>query len=169
MLVTSSSGFMLRKVFYTVPSRLIGYRLKVRIHDDRLGCFLVQHPVLTLPRGPDVIHSLHRKPMPLLHLVYRDALFPRPIEPPGSGCLPPAPPVPPAEPWSACSRWPMTSAARPNSPTRSPTAAYWTWAKRARFAPTATDKVPGILVTLSPIASYDGLLPGMTMAMGATA
>src|SRR5215469_7876480 len=26
--VTSSSGFILRKVFYTVPSRLIGYRLK---------------------------------------------------------------------------------------------------------------------------------------------
>ena len=30
VLVTSSSGFVLRKVFYTVPSRLIGYRLKVR-------------------------------------------------------------------------------------------------------------------------------------------
>ena len=32
MLVTSSSGFVLRKVFYTVPSRLIGFRLKVRIY-----------------------------------------------------------------------------------------------------------------------------------------
>ena len=28
--VTSSGGFMLRRVFYTVPSRLIGHRLKVR-------------------------------------------------------------------------------------------------------------------------------------------
>ena len=29
--VTSSSGFTLRKVFYTVPSRLIGHRLRVRL------------------------------------------------------------------------------------------------------------------------------------------
>ena len=37
--VTSSGGFILRRVFYTVPSRLIGHRLRVRIHDDRLECF----------------------------------------------------------------------------------------------------------------------------------
>ena len=79
-------------MFYTVPSRLIGYRLRVRLHDDRLECFLGQSPVLTLPRGRragegrhghvvdyrHVIHSLRRKPMALLNLVYRDALFPRP-------------------------------------------------------------------------------------------
>ena len=29
--VTSSSGFTLKKVFYTVPSRLIGHRLRVRL------------------------------------------------------------------------------------------------------------------------------------------
>ena len=34
--VTSSGGFMLRNVFYTAPSRLIGHRLRVRIHDDRI-------------------------------------------------------------------------------------------------------------------------------------
>ena len=33
-------GFILRRVFYTVPSRLIGHRLRVRIFDDRLECFL---------------------------------------------------------------------------------------------------------------------------------
>ena len=38
--VTSSGGFILRRVFYTVPSRLIGHRLRVRIFDDRLECFL---------------------------------------------------------------------------------------------------------------------------------
>ena len=90
--VTSSSGFILRKVFYTVPSRLIGYRLNVRIYDDRLDCFVGQSLVLTLPRGRPpgdgrriqvvdyrhVIHSLRCKPQALLHLVYRDALFPRP-------------------------------------------------------------------------------------------
>jgi hypothetical protein len=85
VVVTSSGGFVLRKVFYTVPSRLIGYRLRVRLYDDRLECFLGQSPVLTLPRGRcagggrhghvvdyrHVIHSLRRKPMALLNLVYR--------------------------------------------------------------------------------------------------
>jgi hypothetical protein len=89
--VTSSSGFVLRKVFYTVPSRLIGFRMQVRIYDERVECFVGQSPVLTLRRGRcqsegrhghvvdyrHVIHSLRRKPMALLNLVYRDALFPR--------------------------------------------------------------------------------------------
>jgi hypothetical protein len=89
--VTSSGGFRLRKVFYTVPSRLIGHRLRVRLFDDRLEVFLGGTHLLTLPRGrahPDgrhdqvvsyhhVIHSLRRKPMALLNLVYRDQLFPR--------------------------------------------------------------------------------------------
>jgi hypothetical protein len=93
VLVTSSGGFVLRRVFYTVPSRLIGHRLKVRIHDDRLDCLLGGAHVLTLPRGRPpagrnglhahvvdyrhVIHSLRRKPQALLNLVYRDELFPR--------------------------------------------------------------------------------------------
>ena len=89
--VTSSSGFTLRKVFYTVPSRLIGQRLRVRLHDDRLELFLAATPLMTLPRGRaepsgkhghvvdyrHVIHSLRRKPMALLNLVYRAQLFPR--------------------------------------------------------------------------------------------
>jgi len=104
--VTSSSGFVLRKVFYTVPSRLIGFRMQVRIYDDRLECFVGQSPALSLRRGRcqadgrhgqvvdyrHVIHSLRRKPIEprsgsmlplavsapaLLNLVYRDALFPR--------------------------------------------------------------------------------------------
>ncbi len=37
--VTSSSAFTLRKVFYSVPSRLIGQRLRVHLFDDRLECF----------------------------------------------------------------------------------------------------------------------------------
>jgi hypothetical protein len=91
VLVTSSGGFTLRKVFYTVPSRLIGHRLNVRLYDDRLVCFLGSSEVLTLRRGrsPDqqrrghvvdyrhVIHALRKKPMALLNLVYRDQLFPR--------------------------------------------------------------------------------------------
>jgi hypothetical protein len=38
--ISSSSGFILRKVFYTVPSRLAGHRLRIRLYDDRLECFL---------------------------------------------------------------------------------------------------------------------------------
>jgi transposase InsO family protein len=89
--VTSSSAFILRKVFYSVPSRLIGQRLRVHLHDDRLECFQGSTPILTLRRGRaqpggkhghvvdyrHVIHSLRRKPMALLNLVYRDQLFPR--------------------------------------------------------------------------------------------
>jgi hypothetical protein len=82
----------LRRVFYSVPSRLIGHRLRVRLYDDRLECFLGTSHQLTLRRGRaqangnhghvidyrHVIHSLRRKPMALLNLVYRDQLFPRP-------------------------------------------------------------------------------------------
>ena len=94
--VTSTSGFVLRKVFYSVPSRLIGHRL-LRVPaarsatDDRLECFLGATPLMTLQRGRPhpsgkhghivdyrhVIHALRRKPMALLNLVYREKLFPR--------------------------------------------------------------------------------------------
>jgi hypothetical protein len=89
--VTSSSAFTLRKVFYTVPSRLIGRKLLVRLYDDRLEVFQGSTHLFDLPRGrpgPNgkhghvvdyrhVIHSLRRKPMALLNLVYRGQLFPR--------------------------------------------------------------------------------------------
>ena len=93
--VTRSSGFFLRRIFYTVPSRLIGHRLRVRLYDERLECLLGGTLVLTLRRGRvpkgradrgrcghvvdyhHVIHALRRKPMALLNLVYRDQLFPR--------------------------------------------------------------------------------------------
>ena len=89
--VTSSGGFTLRKVFYTVPSRLIGHRVRVRLYDDRLELLLGATLLMTLQRGRSgangkhghvvdyhhVIHALRRKPMALLSLVYRDQLFPR--------------------------------------------------------------------------------------------
>jgi hypothetical protein len=49
--VTSTSGFTLKKVFFSVPSRLIGHRLRVRLYDDRLECFLGATPLITLRRG----------------------------------------------------------------------------------------------------------------------
>ena len=71
-------------------SRLIGHRLRVRIFDDRLECFLDVTPVVTLRRGRPVsesqgghvvdyrhvIHAQRRKPMAIVSLVYRDQLFP---------------------------------------------------------------------------------------------
>ena len=54
VIVTSSGGFMLRRVFYTAPSRLIGHRLRVHLYDDRLECFLGATPMLTLRRGRPV-------------------------------------------------------------------------------------------------------------------
>src|ERR1700757_2338844 len=90
--VTATSGFILKKVFYSVPSRLIGHRLRVHLYDDRLECFLGATPMMTLRRGRPgsgskgghgvdflhVIPSLRQKPMALNNLVYRDELFPRP-------------------------------------------------------------------------------------------
>lgn len=91
--VTSSGGFVFRKVFYTVPSRLISYELKLRAFDDRLELFLGNAHLETLPRGRapgggrgghayvvnyhHVIHSLRTKPGAFTNLTYRDALFPR--------------------------------------------------------------------------------------------
>jgi hypothetical protein len=101
--VTSASGFILKRVFYSVPSRLIGHRLRVRLGacpraarsadpwDDRLECFLGATPLMILRRGRPhadrkhghvvdyrhIIHALRRKPMALLNLVDREQLFPR--------------------------------------------------------------------------------------------
>jgi hypothetical protein len=90
--VTSSGGFILRRIFYTAPSQLIGHRLRVHLYDNRIECFLGATPMMTLRRGRPVsqskgghvvdyhhvIHALRKKPMALNNLVYRDQLFPRP-------------------------------------------------------------------------------------------
>ena len=89
--VTSASGFTCRHVFYTVPSRLVGHRLHLRIHDDRIEAYLGGSFLLTLPRGRRVrgahtahvvdyrhiIAALRAKPGALANLAYRDALWPR--------------------------------------------------------------------------------------------
>ena len=88
--VTSSSAITVRKVFYTVPSQLIGEQLRVRIYDDRLECYLGERYLFPLPRGRrgagnglgyvidyrHIIHSLRVKPGALLNLSYRSQLFP---------------------------------------------------------------------------------------------
>ena len=89
MVVTRNGGFVFRKCFYSVPSRLVGHRLRMRLYDDRLELFAGTSAVATLPRVRagaahahqvdyrHVIHSLRVEPMALASLVYRDALWPR--------------------------------------------------------------------------------------------
>jgi hypothetical protein len=185
--VTSSSGFILRKVFYTVPSRLIGYRLNLRIYDDRLDCFVGQSLVLTLPRGHTprdgrriqvvdyrhIIHSLRRKPMALLHLVYRDALFPRPAYRAAWERL-----IEVREARIACRTMVELLALAHDRGCEADLAGALVEQLadggvpdlvrlRARFAP-ATTQLPAVVVDLPSIASYDALLPAMAATASAT-
>ncbi len=87
--VTSSGGFVLRKVFCTVPSRLIGHHLTGRVYNDRIDLFPGASFVLTLPRARatrqephqhvvsyhHVIHSLRQKPVALMGVTYLTICF----------------------------------------------------------------------------------------------
>jgi hypothetical protein len=84
--VTSTSGFVLRRVFYSVPSRLIGHRLRVRLHADIVELDHRGQRVAVMDRliGSDkhridyrhIIHTLVRKPGAFRRYVFREALFP---------------------------------------------------------------------------------------------
>ena len=89
--VTRTGGFLVRSIFYSAPSQLIGQRLRVHLYDDRLEAFLGGTLVVTHPRARrrgdghrvhvinyhHVIHALRRKPQALWSSIYRDSLFPR--------------------------------------------------------------------------------------------
>jgi hypothetical protein len=98
--VTRTGGFLVKSIFYSAPSQLIGQRLRVHLYDDRIEAFLggtlvVSHPrargrvdghrvhVINYHVSPeanlrfDVIHALRRKPQALWISIYRDSLFPR--------------------------------------------------------------------------------------------
>jgi hypothetical protein len=87
--VTRNSTINVDRVLYSVPSRLIGHKLEVRLFDDRLECFLGPDPVMRMTRVRTdgarghaidyhhLIGTLRRKPQALRYLVYREALFPR--------------------------------------------------------------------------------------------
>lgn len=87
--VTSSSTISVKRVIYTVPSRLIGCALLVHIYDDRLALFYGHELTLTLPRlyaqgstrerqidYRHVIHSLAKKPNAFRNSLLRDDLIP---------------------------------------------------------------------------------------------
>jgi len=87
--VTRNSTINVDRVLYSVPSRLIGHKIEVRLFDDRLECFLGPDAVMRLTRVRTdgarghaidyhhLIGTLRRKPQALRYLVYREALFPR--------------------------------------------------------------------------------------------
>lgn len=87
--VSSSSTIQIKRVTYTVPSRLIGSQLLVHIYDDHLDIFLGHEPVLTLnriytqgytrARSVDyrhIIHSLAKKPNAFKCSQLRDDIIP---------------------------------------------------------------------------------------------
>lgn len=88
--VTRSSTIEVRRVVYTVPSRLIGESIQVRLHHDKLVLFAGQQRALTLVRvypkpGENrarsvnyqhVIRSLASKPQAFRYSQLRDDLLP---------------------------------------------------------------------------------------------
>jgi hypothetical protein len=90
--VSISSTICVRCILYTVPSRLIGTRLRIHLYQDRLECFVGSQAVVELPRVyanaksgkrrahainyRHVIDSLYKKPGAFAHCQYRDELLP---------------------------------------------------------------------------------------------
>jgi hypothetical protein len=89
--VTRTGGFLVKSIFYSAPSQLIGQRLRVHLYDDRIEAFLGGTLVVTHSRAcgrvdghrvhvinyHHVIHALRRKPQALWSSIYRDSRFPR--------------------------------------------------------------------------------------------
>lgn len=88
--VSSSSTINVRHVIYSVPSRLVGQLLRVRLWDDRLSCYVGSNEVMNCPRvRPEkgktrarridfrhVIDSLAKKPGAFCHATLRNDILP---------------------------------------------------------------------------------------------
>jgi len=90
--VSTSSTINVKRVTYTVPSRLEGETLHVRVYDSQIACYLGRQHVVTLKRVypnsntkrarqidyKHVIHSLVKKPQVFRYSQIRDDLLPTP-------------------------------------------------------------------------------------------
>ena len=90
--VTTSSTIAVKKVMYSVPSRLIGYQLNIHVYDDYLSCYQGANHILDLPRlrvsdksktvrcinYRHIISSLSRKPGAFRYSILRDDILPTP-------------------------------------------------------------------------------------------
>lgn len=88
--VTSSGTVSIKRVTYSVDSRLMGETLQVRVYDNRLLCYLGTQFVMELkriyaPRGNmrvrqidyrHMIHSLIKKPQAFYHSLHKEDLLP---------------------------------------------------------------------------------------------
>ena len=171
---------------------MVGDRAAPNLSQTRLECFHGDSsPVLTLRRGRShgngrhghvvdyrhVIHSLRRKPMALLNLVYRDALFPRPAYRLAWERL-----IAAGDARIACRTMVALlalahergceaelAAALTEQMQQEPEGASATAfaidvpALRVRFTPTPA-LMPDIVVNLPPVAGYDALLPLLGVA-----
>ena len=89
--VSKFGTFSVKRILYSAPSRLCGYRLKIRIYPERIEGWLGEACVLSTPRGRiesgkqrgkavDYRHflpTLKRKPGAFARWALRDAMFPR--------------------------------------------------------------------------------------------
>jgi hypothetical protein len=88
--VTRSSTLEVKRIIYTVPSRMIGENVRVHVYHDRLAFFIGQTLTSTQPRAylkagqergrcidyRHIIHSLSAKPQAFRFLQFRDELLP---------------------------------------------------------------------------------------------
>lgn len=88
--VSTTSTILVKRVIYTVPSRLIGEKLRLHIYHDKIEAYLGTSYVITLSRkfSPDnnrrsrcvdyrhIIGSLERKPQAFRYSQLRDDLLP---------------------------------------------------------------------------------------------
>jgi len=83
--VSSFGTVRVKKVAYSVPSRLKGCKVRLRVHEDRIELFSGRTHIETLNRKPGagysvsyghVVESLRRKPGAFANCRYRDQLFP---------------------------------------------------------------------------------------------
>jgi hypothetical protein len=91
--VTRSSTIEVRRVVYSVPSRLIGERAQIRLYHDRLVLYVGQQKALELPRiypkpgegrarridYKHIIRSLAHKPQAFRYSQLRDDILPNAI------------------------------------------------------------------------------------------
>ncbi|MDQ2924519.1 MAG: IS21 family transposase [Acidobacteriota bacterium] len=91
--VTKFGIFTVKSEQYSVPSRLVGHRLGVRVYPDRVACYLGGEQVFECPRAVrdsgqryarridyrHLVENLKRKPAAFARWVFRDDAFPRTI------------------------------------------------------------------------------------------
>ena len=80
------STIRIKKISYSVPSRLIGQRVRVEVHESILKLYLGRQEVLELPRARgergavinfrDMVGPLLRKPGAFLNYQHREQLYP---------------------------------------------------------------------------------------------